>query len=38
MAKWWEDVMKAFFKKLFVQTAAIVISSVLVGGLIYWLA
>jgi len=29
--------MKVFFKKLFIQVFAVVISTVLVGGFIYWL-
>ena len=29
--------MKAFFKNLFSQTVAVVISMLLVGSLIYWL-
>ncbi len=32
-----EGVMKAFFKNLLSQGAAIIVSMLLVGGLIYWL-
>ena len=32
-----EGVMKAFFKNLLSQTAAIIVSMLLVGGVIYWL-
>ena len=37
MAKSREETMKAFFKNLFVQIIAVVISTLLVGGFIYLL-